>query len=108
MRIALNVPVLEGVDLGSKGSSPVGKNANSPEMARSDLKVPLNTIVPDSRPTLPIGNSIGPQKVTRLSGPAVHLASAGLPGSSQFDLELSRTREPLPDSLASKRTEYVD
>lgn len=108
MRVALNVPVLEGVDLGSKGSSPVGKNASSPEIARSDLKVPLNTIVPGSRPTLPIGNSIGPQKVTRLSTSAVHLAAAALPGSSQLDLELSRKREPVPESLASKRTEYVD
>src|SRR5215470_17156650 len=73
----------------------------------SDLKAPLNTNTPGSRPTLPIGNSTGPKIVTRFSSPTVHFAWDGLPGSSQLDRG-SSSKEPLPESSASKRNERLD
>ena len=47
-RVALNFPVLVGVDFGSSGSSPKGKNLTSPVTVVSDSKVPLNNRFPTS------------------------------------------------------------
>src|SRR5262249_52017922 len=83
------------------------KNAISPVILLSDLKAPLNTNTPGSRPTLPIGNSTGPKIVTLFSSPAVHFAWDGLAGSSQLSRG-SSSKEPLPESSASKRNERLD
>src|SRR5215510_3971947 len=79
----------------------------SPVILPPDVKEPLNTNTPVSRPTLPIGNSTGPEIVTRFSLPAVHFASDGLAGSSQLD-RASSSKEPVPESSASKRSERLD
>ncbi len=103
IRVALNVPVLDGTACGSFGSCSGGKRATSPEMEFSASNLPLQIKVPARRPTLPIGNSTGPANVTRCSSPCVHLAAAGSAGSTIFDLGSCTSREPAPAACASKR-----
>ena len=64
LRLAVNLPVLAGFVAGSFGSCPTLKKAASPTRELAPSKAPLQTKVPTSRPTLPIGNSNSPENIT--------------------------------------------
>jgi len=104
-RSALNVPLFEGL---SEGLSPTrGENSTSPVIKLSVSNLPLNTNVPASRPTLPIGNSTAPANVREFPSPRVHFASEGLTRSQKFDRGSSNRKEPFPEPRALKRKERL-
>ena len=96
-RTALNVPCFEGPSptSGEKSASPVIKSGLS--------NFPLSVNAPASRPTLPSGNSTGPENVTELPSPAVHFASEGVAPPQTFDCGSVSVRVPFPSPCASKR-----
>jgi hypothetical protein len=96
-RTALNVPCFEGPSptSGEKSTSPVIKSGVS--------KCPLSVKFPASRPTLPIGNSTGPENVTEPPLPEVHFASEGVAPPQTLDCGSVSVRVPFPSLCASKR-----
>lgn len=89
-RVALNVPLFEGL------SPTRGEKSTSPAIELCVSNFPLNTNLPASRPTLPIGNSIGPENVTEFPSPVVHVASEALSVPQAFAIGSSNTKVPLP------------
>src|SRR5437660_8910211 len=98
-RTALNVPCFDGL------SPTRGENSTSPVIRSAVSNFPLNTNVPESRPTLPSINSTAPENVTNFPSPGLHFASEGLAPPQTFDLGSSNSNVPLPPSCASKRRE---
>ena len=96
-RTALNVPCFEGPSptSGEKSASPVIKSGVS--------NFPLSVKIPASRPTLPSGNSTGPENVNELPSPGVHFASEELAPPQTFDCGSVTVRVPFPSPCASKR-----
>src|ERR1700746_503024 len=98
-RTALNVPGLEGL------CPTKGENSTFPAIKSEVSNLPLNVKVPASRPTLPSGNSIGPEKVSDFASPRVHVASEGLISPHALAMGSINTKMPLPSGWASKRSE---
>jgi hypothetical protein len=98
-RTALNVPCFEG------RSPRREENPTSPLIEPSVSNFPLNSNVPGSRPTFPMRNSTGPEKVTEFPSPGLHFASEGLAGPQTFNRGSSNRKVPFPSACASKRNE---
>src|SRR5438093_1244065 len=60
--------------------------------------------VPASRPTLPIRNSTGPEKVTEFPSLRVHFASEDVAGPHTFNFGSSSRKVPFPSPCASNRS----
>ena len=98
-RTALNVPGLEDL------CPTKGENSTFPAIKSEVSNLPLNVNVPASRPILPSGNSIGPEKVSEFASPRVHLASEGLVSPHALAMGSVNMKMPLPSGWASKRSE---
>src|SRR5437667_4525349 len=98
-RTALNVPCFDGL------SPTSGENSTSPVIRSAASNFPLNTNVPASRPTFPIINSTGPEKVTEFPSPRLHFASEGLSAPQTFERGSCSCNVPFPSPCASKRRE---
>ena len=80
-----------------------GEKSTSPVIKSEVSNFPLNVKVPASRPTLPIRNSAGPEKVTEFPSTGVHFASEGLTPAQTLDCGSVTVRLPFPSLCASKR-----
>src|SRR5262249_49332065 len=105
VRFAVKSPVLAGTVPGSFGSCPTLKKETLPEIELAVTKLPLKTRVPASRPTLPIGNSMAPEKVTLSGAACSHCAWVGSAGGFKFETVSSSSNAPLPPDAASNRNE---
>jgi hypothetical protein len=100
-RSEVNLPVLAGTDFASFGFCPCAKKATLPEIEVRDSNLPLKTRIPGLRPTLPMGNSISPEKVTWLESSRFQVAFAGSAGGRRFDRASRSRKVPSPEALAA-------